>query len=380
MVIELHETKYFNMSLTKKYRFNFIITLLLIVSPILGNTSLKELQIISEIILWLLLIVGVLSLRLSSSDLVLLATFIVTSVISFSINDFNTFGLNFKLFGLCIFTFVYFRHIHFNPGRLMDAVVIINALLILHQFIFGEFIIQDHNLIREYYRDNINSRPVGLFLTPHASSAFLIIYLIYKIGVRAKPALSLIIFIIATLTSSFTAIVAFIVNYYYSIGKSIERHIRWLKILPAAAIVGPLLVLYFFQDEIMGIMALSSYTRYYSMEIMLDQIFNPFYYRGIFNLYPSLYADYISLQEANYGIYGNEIGFVKVFVEGGFILGGLTIYFLFRELSYFRGFIFITFLHYSFVINMPIMLFLMLNYNREIWFVHRLSSGSNNSR
>jgi len=345
--------------------YHYLIVILMLCSGILGGTIFDEAQILCEIILWALLSYGLLKIKLSRSDIVLLVTFLVTSTVSFFLNEFNSFALNFKIFGLCIFTFIYFRQVHFNPAVLIKTALLFNIILIVHQFVFGHFVIESAWFFGEY-KGYANDRPVGLFLVPHASSFFIVIYVLYMLYSKSKNLLGGALFAFALMTQSLTSIVASLAqvsNYIISKSRVLRYIFRRSNLL--IFVIVPLVILYY-SDQFMDLLRASSYTRYYSVETILSQVFDPRFYSGLFTPFPKLYSEYILWQEATFTNAGSEIGLIKVFVEGGIVLGFMVLIMLIRELKYFRVFIVVSLLHYSFIINMPFMLFLMLIYNREI--------------
>ena len=88
-------------------------------------------------------------------------------------------------------------------------------------------------------------------------------------------------------------------------------------------------------------------------------IFDTSYFNGI-SLFP-LNHDYFVLQQESYFFdVGNEIGLIKVLVEGGVILGIYILYFIIKKVKFYAVFLLFTLLHYSFFINVPIVLFLAI--------------------
>jgi hypothetical protein len=121
-----------------------------------------------------------------------------------------------------------------------------------------------------------------------------------------------------------------------------------------------------YKDLFIDFIKLSPYTRSNSVEIILNQLFDSRFFSDIFKIYPRDYQMYLMMQENIFADYANEIGFVRVFVEAGFFFGLILILILFRELKFYRIFIFVSLLHYSFAINMPFMLFLMIQYDHQM--------------
>lgn len=350
--------------------FHYTIVVLMFASAILGATIFNQLQILTELFLFILLGYGITRIKLTRGDIFLLALFLVISVISVFSEAFSAVALNFKIFGLCILTFIYFKKKHFNPLKLINIVHGINILLILHQFVTGHFLVASGWFLGDY-KTYVNDRPIGLFLTPHSSSFFIAIYIIYLLKVERKYLNGVFYFVITLMTGSFTSTVSLITQLAQFFFSYVGGKLKVIKLnlgTPAKmAIIGiPILLLSVYRENFIEWLKFSSYTRYYSLEITLEQLFDPRFFSDIFKVYFRDYQEYIYGQERTFADVGNEIGLIKLMVEGGVILGPVLLIILMRHLKHYSIFLFVSLLHYSFVINMPIMLFLMLHYNAAI--------------
>ena len=339
-------------------------------SAILGSTIFDTIQIIIESLLFVLLICGLIKIKLSAKDLGLLFLFITTFIIGFVNEDFKKIALIFKIYGLCVLTFVYFQKVCFYPKQLISIIHLINSFLIVHQYITGHFIIPSAWFFGQY-QDYANSRPVGLFLTPHASSFFIAIYSLYLIFLLRKYLNGLFFFILNLMTGSLTSIVAFFAQIFNNIFFALNNKFKILKILfgfrTQITIVAILILfLSIFKEQFLEFMKLIPYSRSNSLEIILNQFYDYRFFSDIFKLYPRDYQSYLIAQENIFADYANEIGIVRVFVECGFLFGSCLIIVLVRDLKFYSIFIFVSLLHYSFVINMPFMLYLMLQYDHNI--------------
>lgn len=356
--------------LGKTSLFHYTIVVLMFASAILGSTIFNQLQIIVELFLFVLLGYGIVKIKLTRGDMFLMGLFSVISVISLFNATFTAFALNFKLYGLCILTFIYFKKKHFNPQKLINVVHCINILLILHQLVTGHFIVASAWFFGEY-KTYANDRPVGIFLTPHSSSFFIAIFIIYLLKAHRQYLRGLFFFAITLMTASFTSTVSLLAQLVQFFFSYIGGKFKLIKLnlgVPAkiAVIVVPILLLSVYTESFIEWLKFSSYTRYYSLEITLGQLFDSRFFADIFKVYFRDYQEYIYGQERTFADVGNEIGLIKVIIEGGVILGPALLIILMRHLKYYNIFIFVSLLHYSFVINMPIMLFLMLHYNAVI--------------
>ena len=93
---------------------NYSIVVLMMAQPLLGSTTFGSVQVVLELFLWVLLIIGFNSITFNKLDILLLSIFFLSSLGSFFLNDLHTFLLNFKIYGLCIFSLIYFRNINFS--------------------------------------------------------------------------------------------------------------------------------------------------------------------------------------------------------------------------------------------------------------------------
>lgn len=353
---------------------NYVIVVLMIATAILGGTALDLLQIACELVLIGLLSFGILKVRRTGTDIILFATLVATSLASFLVNDIRAFALNFKLFLLCILTLTYFRKVRFLPHRLVSAVFVINALLIVHQYVTGHFILPAASFAG-YYEAAVNTRPIGLFLTPHSSSFFIAIWLLYRVS--ATPLHALLSLALMAMTGGITNLVAVVAQMVdYLLRRSRAYRLSLGKIPLVTFIIAPLALIYFLIEPFLALMRMNSYFRYYAAEIILPQLFDARYFSEALRLIPTDYVYLTVMQEATYAQYGNEIGFIKVFVEAGLILGALTLWAIMREVRVYRVFFWVTLLHYSLVINTPFFLFLMIAYNREMMYPRGVPAGA----
>jgi hypothetical protein len=350
--------------------FHYSIVALMFASAILGATIFNQLQILAELFLFVLLGYGITKIKLTREDILLLVLFVVVSTISVLNATFSAFALNFKIYGLCILTFIYFKKKHYNPLKLVSLVHGINILLILHQFVTGHFLVASGWFVGDY-KAYVNDRPIGFFLTPHSSSFFIAIYIIYLLKSERQYLKGLFYFVITLMTGSLTSTVSLIAQSAQFFFSYLGGKLKVIKLnlgapTKIAIICIPILLLSVFRESFIEWLKFSSNTRYYSLEITLGQLFDSRYFTDIFKVYFRDYQEYIYSQERTFADVGNEIGLIKVIVEGGVILGPVLLIILIRHLEYYSIFLFVSLLHYSFVINMPIMLFLMLHYNAVI--------------
>ena len=363
---------YINSKSSKIYDSTIIV--LLFLSAILGSTIFSIFQISIEFILFILFIFGLKRVIFDKIDLLLISLFLLISFLSLLQNDLFTFGLNFKIYGLFILTFIYFKKNNFFAENIFKIALIINVTLIIHQFYFGHFIIQSGWFL-SYYKGYANDRPLGLFLIPHASSFFLAIYILYIYFIQKKKGLTVLLFSFLLMTSSLTSLIGLFTQFIFLNITELKTKIKnfyFFKIIFSRYffIAGSSILIILFFIHWISILDylknLGGFTRYYSLEIMVNQVVDFRFFTDIFHLVPRNYLQFLEMQENTFADYANEIGFIKVFVEAGFVLGSLLIYSIFTRFKYLSLFILITFLHYSFLINMPIMAYFICFVNRRL--------------
>ncbi len=350
----------------------YIIIYLLLISTVLGGTIFDKLQIFLEGAAMFFLFVSILRKKLFSSDFIFLTIFFLASTASFIMNDFLAFAINFKIYGLCILTFINFKNTIFYPRTLISSCILINAGLIIYQFFTGFFIIPSGWFL-SYYQGYTNGRPLGLFLTPHSSSFFLYIYLIFLINTSKNSFKKYLILITSVFTQSYTSMISFLFQWFNYVSKKVKI-IK--KIIPgnfSLIIIIILLISIYFSLELF-IDTLEDtgggVTRFFSAKSILEQLFEPEYYKVLYkNFYPIRYSDYFDVSGTNIDSLASEVGFIKVIVEGGNILGIFTLYFLIKKLKMFRIFMIVSLMHYTHFITAPFFLYLMLYYNNTTYIV-----------
>ncbi|MDC0547290.1 hypothetical protein OAO59_04520, partial [Gammaproteobacteria bacterium] len=123
---------------------------------------------------------------------------------------------------------------------------------------------------------------------------------------------------------------------------------------------------YFFKEEIMAVLMFSSYTRYYSVGLILDQIINTYYWEYLFNIFPKNLDSVMTYSESMHGLLGTEVDFIRHAIQIGVIF---LVASYFRVVSYlpnFSVFLFLSMLHYSYFYTMPFMLVLMFYFQRKV--------------
>lgn len=333
----------------------------MMIQPFLGATIFNGVQVFFEIILWLLLIYGVSKSKLNKLDIALLLVYFTVSVFSLVFNDIVTFALNFKIYGLCIFTMIYFRKVEFKPMMLIFLFAVANIIYsILVKYL--KISILETAWFMEKQGVYALSRPMGLLGSPHATTSFLALYLLFLFQTGRMKIFQTIILYSMILYASWTALASMGLQIIYNL----IRKFFGIPLNPFVFLGGCLLALFFSVELIISIASEIEGSRYYSFEQTAPQIFDPAYYQGAFPLYPKSSANFIDQQESTFADVGNELGFIRASVEGGVFLALLTIYAILKRCNFFSVLFLTSLLHYSFFINVPIILFLAMTFNKEI--------------
>ena len=159
-------------------KISSVMVVLMIFQAIVSATVFDRLQIAVElIILLILLALIIMERRLQKEEIGLLAVFLVSQIGSIVINDWATFMLNAKQYGLAVFSLVYYRRHHCRSILIPIVFVLCIILVLLQRFVFHRFPFE----IAQYLGTLSNetaTRPMGLFLNFHFSAFFLAVCLI----------------------------------------------------------------------------------------------------------------------------------------------------------------------------------------------------------
>jgi hypothetical protein len=341
--------------------YNYLIVILMMVLPILGATSFNAFQIIVELFLWLLLIYGIIKYKINRIELGIILVFFFVFIGSLFANKITTILLNFKIYGLFVFSLIYFNKVDFFPKKILYGFLYLNIIYVVLAKIFNFWIIESLPFFvkQDVY---LGSRPVGLLGSPHATSAFLSLFLLYLMYQGKKRVIQLIVIIALYLYSSWTAVLALILNIiYYWLVKIVK-----IKINPYLFILSGLIVAFIGMEILLNFFKDVEEIRFYSLEIMAPMLFDINYYKGVFSIFPSNHDLLVLKQEQTFADTGNELGIVKIIVEGGIILSFLSLYLILKRINYFIVFFIVTLFHYSFFINMPFIFFFAVSANKEI--------------
>ena len=333
----------------------------MLVQPLLGSTSFDTLQISLELIYWIFLIYAFLKLKHYTSIYFLITLYIFSNIGSFFLNDIHTFLLNLKIYGLFIFTLIYFSKVYFYPKNILYFFLYLNILYAVLAKHFNIWIIESLPFFNKQDA-YLFSRPIGLLGSPHATSTFLCIFFLYLFHNKKEKVLQLLIFYSLYLFSSWTVVIGLIVSIIYL---WIIRFIKY-RLSPFLFFILGLFISFIGIEFILSFSKEIELSRFYSLEIMAPMLFDYNYYKDIFHIFPSSHDILISNQEKTFASVGNELGIVKIIVEGGVLLSLTSLYFLFKKIDIYVIFFLVTLLHYSFFINMPFILFSVISFTNEI--------------
>lgn len=336
---------------------NYLIITLLIAEAILANTIFNASQIVIELFLIAILAFKITRLKLSRIDIVLLAVLLPTQIVSFILNDIFTFMLNAKLFGISILVFIYFKHTYFKT-KLIEIVFLINLVVVLHQLFSGSFFLKDTWFLSQW-AGCTTVRPLGLFLNTHLTGGFVAVYLIYISNMRRLYFLD---FVLLFYIHSLFNLVAYGCQTIANI-KGVRYVFKKINTFFIIALI--ILAVFLLGDHIIDVVTVLN-LRAPSVKVMVAQITNLQHYKGLLTLYPVNYADFYSVQQNSFLGVGNEMEIVAIFVKGGIILSLVLLFAFIKHLKHYQMFILVTLFHYGYLINSPLILYMMVTYNHEI--------------
>jgi hypothetical protein len=343
------------------------ILLLLFISTILGGTKFDFLQAIFELVAIFTLILLWKNQKHNYSEIFVIIIFIISHLAGAIFNDITAFLLNMKLAGTFILTLYYFKRYSFTNTKIIEYFFWVNLFLIYWQYFTGSFPIPLGNIIGLLGEEYAKVRPVGVFLSPHISSTFNAITLLFFFKTKKNYIVLIIGLIGLLLGQSLTAVVAFIIQLIIIIMSqySLTKIFSNLKfVLPSIIIGGYLAALSI--EYLIDLLSFSGYTRWYSLEIILNQFTEPKYWKDIFTWIPVRYRTLI-IQQEMVG-FANEIGLIKIFIENGFILGLIILYLALTHIRFYSVFILISLIHYSYFFNTPFILAISIIYSNIIDF------------
>ena len=351
------------------YKINKLATIILlplmIISAILSATVFDNIQIMSELLLLIFLFFLVLINKFEKEDIVLLSIFAISNLLSIYYLKPTIWMLNIKQFGLPILTLMYFKR-RIDNSILLHLSFIICLLLLVIQKTIGYFPLP----VSQYMvslKDEMNGRPLGLFLNYHFSAYFVSIYLLgFSYNRKTYLIDYVIVFFFDVMTSLFSYIGQKIYTFYFRNRKPLtltkQYFIYFISLfcflfllsaildsleIPEGARSGGLVVFYQLTD-------LQTYIRI--LHLLPNDIY-AFYNQ---NLY-----DYSGTKIEGYSATGNEISFIQILVQGGLILGLTFLNFILKNISFYRIFILLSLIHYAYMFS-PLIIYTMCYFANKI--------------
>jgi hypothetical protein len=344
---------------------------LILISSILGSTQYNVIQIIIELIIIAILTYHLFHFNISSFELILIFTYVITSIISFLFNDISTFLLSAKLSGLTILSVLYATKTRINTNsilRLLQIIYFLNCILVFYEVISGKPWVSA-SLVGGFYSAYIGARPIGLFLTPHLSSVYVAIYLIYLFESPNTTFVYLQSFI-GLLSMYFmelgTAFYALLIWYFYA--RSSKIPLLKTVLTPYTISIIIVCIAFFvnhYLEEIIKIFEATPGHRIYSLYIILPQLITMENFSSFTNLIPQNITEFTNITD-------NEVGLFELFIDNGFFLGILLLIMMIKYIDIYMIFIFSTLMHYSQFFDNSFIVISAVIFNKELIYLKNI--------
>lgn len=333
--------------------FERFFQVILFVIAILGGTVLSQIQIVLELLVIILMSISIRR-KLTIIELAIIICFIFISAISFFQNALLVFILNLKVFLIPLLLLIFYK------DKIVDTLVvkvffILNIFLILFQIIFNRFIFDISGIISVSFQDEIENRPLGVFLNFHFSAFFTAICLINYLNFYSlsyKIASSLLVAISGSFFTLFSFVLSLINKY----------------ILIFGSIVFVVFYLTFSLNDY-----LFNFSKSGSLIVILFQIFDWERY-SVLSFFPQDYSlvnsnwhnvlDYNAYLN-NRVLLENEIQYITYLIQGGYFFAAIFLIYYLKSIPTFAIFILIAMLHYGYALN-PLIVFLTIVYQNKI--------------
>lgn len=352
---------FFKINLSKKVHFDecatFVLVPLMIISAILSETVFKSLQVSIELLLLFSFLMLIIRKKLDRQDIFVLVIYFIANLFSVFYLNITAFMLNIKQFGLPILALIYFRKRTYNSVFLHFAFIFCVILLIV-QKIIGYYPLPVNQFMTTL-KDEMEGRPLGLFLNYHFSAFFVAVYLL---GFTFKKTFYLIdyliIFLYGVMTSLFSYLGQKLYSFYF--GNRNKQNLRKQLILFLLSLTSFLFLLRFLLDSLdIPEGAISGLVIFYQLTDVQTYIrvlnLLP---RDIYEFYKHSLYDYSGTRVDGFSASGNEISFIQILVQGGLILGLTFLNFILKNITFYRVFIFLSLIHYSYLFS-PLIIYTM---------------------
>jgi hypothetical protein len=360
------------MYLNKKVFIFGIIELLILAQFFSARTVFNSFQIIIELILISFFLYKTVKIIFKKKEyFFFFISFVIISFLSLITSPFNVFLLNFKIYFLAFLSIVYFSKFNYN-FRIVNFFMIINALVILLEYFFQFNPLESFsNIYGSTFSSNYTHfRPIGLFLTPHASINLLIIYFVFlayqKKSLIKTSFLTFIIFI-GEVSSLFFAYIVQLLRL-----KKIKTDLFFLTFIGFIGIIlfSTFYLTYFNVNLYNSIISYEweflqnffDYGRIFGIQVILAQILSLETYIQAFTLIP---RDFKTITEGFWHFAGNEVMFFQLIQQGGILIFLIYIKMLLKSAKYFSFLILLSLIHYGDIVT-PLAVGMFISYNKLI--------------
>ncbi len=336
-----------------------ILVFILFLIALLSETKFNILQQLLETVTILYLTYNILLTKISRNELYLISLFLFVSIGALFTNTVVGFLLNFKIFLLAILTLIYFKK-KLVSLKIIEIIVFLNIFILLYQVIFNIYLLPTKNLGLKF-EGLIDSRPLGLFFNTHMSAFVIACYFIYRSNKSKFYLHNFIGSILIFLFSSKFVLFAFIGNF-------ISRFKLLFNSLIIFTVIIFFAIIFLISNDYLYLFPISG-------RFILQQLFDISSYKALINPFPQDYNNYLELQKISYksdnigDLSGNEIGneiqLFTLYIEGGFLLASMYLYYFLKSIKSFRIFLFLSLIHYGFVTT-PFIIFLIINFQNQI--------------
>lgn len=358
--IKHQKEKEFNLVIRRTHLTSLVVVLMIITS-IVTSTIYQPVQVLCEVLFIIVIGSLILKEKVGRDDFTLLMIFLFSQTVSFFLNDFSTFALNAKQFGMAVFSLIYFKKCAPN-SKLIHLAFVATASLVILQYFHGEFPFD----VKEHLgtlKGHTDQRPLGLFLSFHYSAFFMATYLLgYTIRKRTYGTEVLLLFLSGTRTS----LIAYLGQRVIRIISNRLKYFRsWaFQMAVSFAIIGAVSIFYRIALELFLYLDFGVN----SVTIILHQIGNIEKIIDVHLLFPTDFFEHNMKFSNALAIEGhdggNELGFITILVQGGILLSFAFILKITRCMKSYRVFIVIGLLHHTYVLS-PLIIFTMFMFEHR---------------
>ena len=351
------------------YALNELIVALSIMEMICaGFVPVKIFQVPVETVLFLVLTYACTRITYDKIQVMLLVFLASGIALSFLTNDYLTFLRINKVNILAVLSLLYFSKVRFRSRLILPAFILTTCMIVIHLIypvsmapLIGLSTFQDFN----------ESRFGGLFLNAHFNAYFMAIALIFY-GHRKR------LFGLGIPLLYFTYSKFVLVSYLANIIAELRPFKLFLnhRIIFIIVTGAGISLIWIYSDRVISYF---STDRLGSLAIILMQLTDPAYYHLLLNQIPTSNIDVAAHAKALYLHHDghNEIGYFYLTIVCGVYISVFYLYLLFREVRFFRVFVFVSLLHIGAFVLTPLIIYMLVSYSREIEIHHQLQHCNN---